>query len=149
MSWPSRTTAWRALAKQMLRQAGILSLIALAPALGAAAFLHPAWKADALLEGEIALAEASAKQPPVLWVDSRPAADYAKKHIPGALPLNEDAWSELLPAVLEKWSPGQSIVVYCGSKSCHASLQVAKRLREVGLSPVYALHGGWEAWERK
>jgi rhodanese-related sulfurtransferase len=143
------TSLWPAAMKQAMSQAGWLSLIALVPALAAAALVHPQWKADALLEGEIALAEASSKQPAVLWVDARPAADFAKDHIPGALPLNEDAWAELLPDVLQKWNPGQSIVVYCSSKSCHASLQVAKRLREVGLSPVHALHGGWEAWGKR
>ena len=41
-----------------------------------------------------------------------------------------------------------AIVVYCSSKKCHSSEEVARRLREeVGLKTVYVLRGGWEAWK--
>jgi len=40
------------------------------------------------------------------------------------------------------------VMVYCNSRKCHASEEVAHRLREeVGLRPVYVLRGGWEAWK--
>jgi rhodanese-related sulfurtransferase len=134
---------------QTIRQACLLLLAACLPAIVAGFWAHPRWSEDEIAEGEISLADALAKQSEVMWVDARPVTDFAKESIPGALPLNEDEWQELLPPLLEAWHPGQTLVVYCSSKGCHASHEVAKRLREFNVGPVYALHGGWEAWKRK
>jgi rhodanese-related sulfurtransferase len=140
----------RFLMQRSIRQACALLLAACVPAIAAAFLSHPRWSEEAVGEGEIALTSALAVQPPVLWVDARPSADYAKERIPGALPLNEDEWNEMLPAVLAAWRPGQTVVVYCSSQSCDVSRQVAKRLRDgFNLGPVFSLHGGWEAWKKK
>ena len=79
----------------------------------------------------------------VLWVDARSAADFTSAHVPGAVRLTEDNWDELLTELLKAWEPDCVVVVYCSSQKCHASEEVAKRLREeVGLKPVYILRGG-------
>ena len=129
-------------------QTGLLLLAALAPALVAAFLTHPRWDEEPAAHDEIALVDALANTPPVLWIDARPSADYLKAHIPGALPLNEDEWSRLVPEVFNRWNPRQTVVVYCNSTDCDASSHVARRLRDAGLSPVYTLHGGWEAWTK-
>jgi rhodanese-related sulfurtransferase len=84
----------------------------------------------------------------VLWVDARPEAEYAEGHVDGAVSLNEDNWSRAIAGVLERWNPGDAVVVYCGGAECAASKAVAGRLRgrEYGLGEVYVLRGGWEAW---
>jgi rhodanese-related sulfurtransferase len=111
---------------------------------------RPPWAADALLEGEIELADVPVARPAVLWLDARSQEDYAKGHIPEALLLNEDDWDHLLPEVLSAWRPGQWIVVYCSSQKCQASQGVAKRLRsEVGMRDVHVLKGGWETWQAR
>lgn len=80
----------------------------------------------------------------VLWVDARSASDFAQGHPPEAMRLNEDEWNELLPELLKQWEPRRVVVVYCNPQQCHASEEVAKRLRnEVGLKPVYFLRGGY------
>ena len=126
-------------------QAIALLLFAIIPALGAA-FFHPrrpAWRSD-----EITLNTVQNWREAVLWLDARPATDYERAHIPEALPLNEDRWDALLPAVLDAWNEDGVIVVYCSSLSCQTSREVARRLRdEVGLPRVYVLQGGWEAWQ--
>jgi rhodanese-related sulfurtransferase len=67
--------------------------------------------------------------------------------VPGAIQLNEDRWNELLPQMLQAWSPGKKVIVYCSSQACGASREVAHRLRnEAGLTNVVVLEGGWEAW---
>lgn len=132
--------------RRVFREASILILIALLPAV-AAAFFHPkrpAWQSD-----EVPLALAQSWKDQALWIDARPLADYNAGHVPGALPLNEDAWRELLPAVLDAWHPGADIIVYCSSLSCQTSREVARRLRdEVGLPRVFVLQGGWESWQK-
>ena len=123
-------------------------LLALLPALGTA-FFHPrrpAWNLDAARKDEVSLATVREWKDAVLWVDARSRAAYAKRHIPDALNLNEDEWSSLLVPVLTAWQPDKKIVVYCNKQQCQSSHEVAKRLRETGVEPVFVLKGGWKTW---
>ncbi len=98
---------------------------------------------------EITVADAqNAKN--VLWVDARSEAEFAAGHIAGALNLNENNRSAQIAFVLEKWQPGQTVIVYCGSAACASSRAEADRLRgpEYGLGDVRVLRGGWDAWQR-
>ncbi len=130
-----------------LRQAAVLALLALPPAV-ATALLHPKRPdfTKRKREGEITVAAGMENAANYFWIDARSAAHFQNRHIPGALPLNEDAWDELLPAVLQAWPSRQPAIVYCDSRECEASGDVAKRLREFGVAPVFVLQGGWEAW---
>lgn len=128
----------------VVRQIAVLLAVAMLPAL-AAAFFHPkrpSWQSD-----EVPLSAVNAWAGRVIWIDARPAEEFAAAHIPEAVPLREGEWDALLPALLEVWEPDRIVVVYCSSLSCAASHEVAARLRdEVGLEPVRVLQGGWEAW---
>ena len=132
--------------RQAIRQACVLMLAACVPALPAALITWPQWHEGATSEGEISIAGALEQQTP-LWIDARSASDYALNHVPSAVLLNEDQWQTLLPTVLEKWEPGQVAIVYCSSRSCKASRDVAERLRQYNLGRVYVLKGGWETWK--
>ena len=130
-----------------LRQIIALLLLAALPA-GAAALWHPrrpAWKSD-----EVTLDSAAAWGKGVLWIDARPDEEFARGHVPGAVPLNEDHWDDMLPGVLDHWDASQKVVVYCSSLSCQTSRDVARRLREeVTLPNVFVLQGGWETWQHQ
>lgn len=129
-----------------MRQLAAILLLALIPAM-AAAFFHP--RKPAWTSGEVTLSAARSWGKKVLWVDARAGADYERAHLPGAVPLAEETWDAQLPAMLEAWDADKIVVVYCSSLSCQASRDVARRLREeVGLGNVFALKGGWEAWQR-
>ena len=138
--------AWRRLAI-LLAAAAVLAL--------ANGFLNPRapeWTEARGAPGkdEVVLDAALASDKKILWIDARREADYAQSHIPGALPLNEDNWDERLPAVLSAWQPGRRVVVYCGSRQCQASREVAGRLRdETGLADVLVLRGGWVSWQTR
>ena len=123
--------------------------LAFLPAIGQALYLRSrvSWDAPAVASDEVTLRDALAWGDSLLWVDARPDEQYASEHIPGAILLNEDRWSELLPQFLTTWSPEKKTVVYCSSQSCAASHEVARRLREeAGLKNIFVLHGGWETW---
>jgi rhodanese-related sulfurtransferase len=124
-----------------------LVLVALVPALFSA-WLHPhrpSWHR----EGEVGAAMVS-HWSDALWVDARSAEVYAQRHVPGALNLSAGSWESEIGAVLGVWSPGRRIVVYCDGHGCQASHEVAQRLRaELGLTDVYVLTGGWNAWLRE
>lgn len=129
-------------------------MVALAffPAMGEAIYFRSAvsWQAPAVAQDEVTLDEARSWGDTVLWLDARPDAQFLQEHIPGALPLNEDRWNELLPQMLAAWSPEKRVVVYCSSQSCEASHEVARRLREEAqLKSVSVLHGGWETWQKE
>jgi rhodanese-related sulfurtransferase len=129
-----------------LRQVLAILLISLLPAVAAGVWhpRRPSWQSD-----EVTLPAASAWRD-VLWIDARPDADFAHGHIPGAIPLNEDHWEDLLPGFLDHYTTTRRIVVYCSSLSCQASHDVARRLREEANIPnVFVLQGGWEAWLKR
>lgn len=83
----------------------------------------------------------------VIWVDARDGEEYEVGHVPGALLVNEFDFNNLLMESYHKIAnQDQPVVVYCGSRSCKASTTIAEKLREMRVSDVYALKGGWDAW---
>ena len=135
----------------IFRQSIFICVLALIPTL-AATVLHPkrpSWDAEALKEGEVLLEMILNWKQPVLWVDARSAKEYQRAHIPGAMLLNEDDWDDLLNPILDAWNSPRPVVVYCDDRQCQASHQVAGRLRESGVEPVYVLKGGWETWRKQ
>lgn len=127
----------------------MLLSIALLPAIGQAVYFRDkiSWTTSIPAGEAISVARARALGDRALWVDARPEEEFEREHVPGAVLLNEDRFNELLPRMLENWSPDRTVVVYCSSQSCNASRDVARRLRkEAQLQNVLVLEGGWEAW---
>jgi rhodanese-related sulfurtransferase len=132
-----------------IREALVLLCLAFVPALGETIYWHKqiSW-AHPPTQDELTVTQARKLGDAVMWLDARPEEEFAIGHIPGAMLLNAEQWDTLLPAVLNAWTPGQKIIVYCGKQSCGASREVARRLRdEANLANVFVLEGGWEAWE--
>lgn len=130
--------------KRSLQQAS--AILALAVALSLALyFLRPDsihWHTD---EFELELSAAQ-QLDGALWVDARVDGDFQKAHLDGAILLNEENWEEGFLGLLEAWTPGAPIVVYCSSQACLRSHHVSERLREeLGVMEIYSLVGGWEA----
>ncbi len=131
------------------REAALLLSLAFLPAVGQAIYSRDAvsWTAPVAPKETLSVDQARALGDRATWIDARPEEEFNQRHVPGALLLNEDRWNELLPAVLEKWSPQKPMIVYCSSNGCGASREVARRLRtEAQLKNVFVLEGGWEAW---
>jgi rhodanese-related sulfurtransferase len=125
--------------------------LAFLPAIGQALYYrgNAAWQEPPSDSAPVTLAQAKSWGTGALWIDARPTEQFTAGHVPGAIQLNEDAWTELLPKVLATWSPERKLVVYCSRLTCNASHAVAERLRnEDGLKNVYVLQGGWEEWEK-
>jgi rhodanese-related sulfurtransferase len=133
----------------LVRQALILVALAFLPGIGQALYFRDkvSWQSPIPAFEMVTLAQARAWGRNAIWVDARPDVEFERDHIPGAVLLNEDRWSELLPQFLVTWSPEKRVVVYCSSQSCNASREVARRLRdEAQLKNVFVLQGGWEEW---
>ena len=133
----------------LVYQAFILAALAFVPGFGEAIYFRDkiSWQSPVPTSEMVTAAQARAWDSNAIWVDARPDAEFASDHVPGAVSLNEDRWNELLPQVLEVWSPEKKVVVYCSSLSCNASREVGRRLRkEAQLPNVFVLKGGWEEW---
>jgi rhodanese-related sulfurtransferase len=133
----------------LVRHALILAALAFVPGFVQAIFWGDkvSWRSPVPASEMVTVTQARAWGENTIWVDARPDNEFARDHVLGALPLNEDRWSELLPQFLAAWSPEKKVVVYCSSEGCNASREVARRLRkEAQLSNVFVLEGGWEAW---
>jgi len=136
----------------LLRQALVLIALAFLPGIGQAVYFREkvSWHSPIPASEMVTLTQARAWGENAIWVDARPDEEFQRDHVPGAILLNEDRWNELLPLLLEKWSPEKRVVVYCSSQSCSASREVERRLRhEAQLKNVFVLEGGWEEWLKK
>ncbi|MEY2574176.1 MAG: hypothetical protein QOJ87_2389 [Verrucomicrobiota bacterium] len=140
--------------KSLLRQSAVLLAIALVPAAVEALYLRDKipWQSRVAESDFVEVETARGWGANVLWVDARPANEFERGHVPGAVSLNEDRWGEALPEFLAKdWSPDKKIVVYCSAASCNLAEDVARRLRDEAKLPneIRILKGGWEAWLAK
>jgi rhodanese-related sulfurtransferase len=107
-------------------------------------------------EGEISLADAKrlATDGKSLWVDVRPAAEFARDHVPGAENVPADEPGALETKLFEWTSSGRLmpdtvIIVYCASSGCGTSHQLRKVLATKNPSlHVSVLAGGWTEWKR-
>ncbi len=133
----------------LVRQALLVAALAFVPGLVQAIYFGDkvSWRSPIPASEMVTVTQAQAWGENAIWVDARPDNEFASDHVPSALLLNEDRWSELLPQFLAAWSPEKKIVVYCSSQGCNASRAVARRLRkEAQLPNVFVLEGGWEEW---
>ena len=140
--------------KALLRQSALLVVLALLPAAVQALYLRDKipWQARVADSDFVEVDTARGWGTNVLWIDARPADEFERDHVPGAISLNEDRWNEGLAQFLTtNWSPEKKIVVYCSAASCNLAEDVARRLREEAKLPneIRILKGGWEAWLAK
>lgn len=134
-------------------QSLVIAALACLPAIGQGLYFRDkvSWQSSIPASELVTVEQARAWGDGAIWVDARPADEFAADHVPGAFSLNEDHWDDLFPAFRERWSPDKKIVVYCSAESCNLARDVAKRLREQDQLPndIRVLQGGWEEWEKK
>jgi rhodanese-related sulfurtransferase len=83
----------------------------------------------------------------VLFIDARPADEYAEIHVPKALNITAEMLENQGAAKMAGIAKDRKIVVYCSQTSCDLSLKVAEKLQALGFSRVLAFMGGWRAWD--
>lgn len=102
-----------------------------------------------LAEGEIALEHLLEWEDDYILVDAREPEAYMSAHISSAINLNAGEFDIQVLNLLDAWSPDRSVIVYCDSRQCDASEEIANRLREdYQMERVYVLKGGWESWTK-
>jgi rhodanese-related sulfurtransferase len=95
-------------------------------------------------------AEALWRLSSTLFIDVRPAADFAYGHIAGAVSLPLEELDQRLAEVDERLRRANALVIYCKSVDCGKSLWAALRLHQAGLTQTKIFPAGWYEWsERK
>lgn len=109
--------------------------------------------AESAPPGEISVTDALrlVKEQRIIWLDARISAQFAKGHIDGALPLNEQEWEEQVAPVfdaLQNDGGKSTVVIYCDAQRCEASHRIRDKMLNLPLGdfPIMVLHGGYPAW---
>ncbi|MFN7562822.1 MAG: rhodanese-like domain-containing protein [Prosthecobacter sp.] len=137
-------------------QALILVILSAAAAWGTYAW-HPRAPAlhltqEPLRDDEVSMAVIREKfHKEVLWIDARPADQFAAKHMPGALNVSEQQFDEQLVQHLETLQTNtKPVVVYCSGQKCEASRKVMEKLKEMGfVKDAFIFKGGWSVLEKE
>jgi rhodanese-related sulfurtransferase len=82
-----------------------------------------------------------------LFIDARPANEFAELHIPKALNIPPELVEAGLAGKVAGLPRDRDIVVYCGQVSCDLALKVAEKLQALGFTRVTAYVGGFRAWD--
>ncbi len=96
------------------------------------------------------LAEAKKKfdERQAIFIDARCPDEYNWSHIKGAISLPLDSLGMECPSVIAQLPREKEIITYCsGSTDCQLSIELAKKLSNLGYLHVNAFFGGWLVWE--
>lgn len=81
----------------------------------------------------------------VLFIDVRPAREWAWGHVHGALHLELNGRFADLAA--PRWPRGMPLVLYCDSEVCPQGAEAARRAVGWGFKQVYYFRSGYFAWQ--
>lgn len=137
-------------------QALILVILSAAAAWGTYAW-HPRAPSlhltqEPLRDDEVSMAVIREKfHEEVLWIDARPADQFAAKHMPGAINVSEQQFDEQLVLHLDTLQTNtKPVVVYCSGQKCEASRKVMQKLKEMGfVKDAFIFKGGWSVLEKE
>jgi rhodanese-related sulfurtransferase len=82
-----------------------------------------------------------------LFIDARPADEFAELHVPKSLNITPSQVSAGVAEKVAGLARDREIVVYCGQVSCDLALKVAEKLQSLGFTRVMAFVGGFRAWD--
>ena len=84
----------------------------------------------------------------VLFLDARPASQYAAGHIRGALNL---AWPQAeaeFIQIADQLDAARVIITYCDGEACRLSHELAQFLADMGFGDVRVFVNGWTLWRQ-
>jgi rhodanese-related sulfurtransferase len=86
--------------------------------------------------------------PAVVFVDSRPASEFAADHVEGALSLPyTELGSALTAEALVRLRGADAVILYGATPDADTEQLLAQELRLAGVPPPHILVGGFPAWE--
>jgi rhodanese-related sulfurtransferase len=82
-----------------------------------------------------------------LFVDARPAGEYAPAHLPGAVSLPFRTLEKYPVVTAQVMASGKPPVLYCTGPECEDCLLLALHLRKLGRKDVSVFIGGMKLWQ--
>lgn len=82
-----------------------------------------------------------------VFLDVRPAEEYAWGHIQGAINFPWEDFSRGRTELIEEYGPDTPLVIYADGMSCGRSAAMAVALYDMGYSAVRVLINGWTLWQ--
>lgn len=81
-------------------------------------------------------------------IDVQPERDFDESHIEGAenIPHNAEDFVSRVDAITDDRT--HSVILYCDSGDCNASMMTARRLMNAGFTHIYDFEGGLAEWQR-
>jgi rhodanese-related sulfurtransferase len=111
----------------------------------------PAPVVDATKHKEVSTAQAKKlfDSKAALFIDARPADQFDKGHIPGAINVYANEFQNQIPMLLKylNENPNQLIVAYCGGGLCELSHDLATQLLQLKFTNVVVYTGGTGEWK--
>jgi rhodanese-related sulfurtransferase len=95
---------------------------------------------------ELAQARQLWSESSTIFLDARGEAEFQESHIPGAVNLPADSFSQRFPDVAPLLEDAPSVVLYCTSRDCDLADQLASELRKSGMARFSIFDGGMEEW---
>lgn len=84
----------------------------------------------------------------VIFIDARCLDEYNWGHIKGAISLPVDSLEMQCPSVIAQLPQAKEMITYCsGSTDCQLSIDLARKLINLGYLHVNVFFGGWPVWE--
>ena len=84
-----------------------------------------------------------------LLLDARHVEAYRAGHIPGAISLPVGHFDEIFASLKMQLAGDKMVISSCSDPGCPDSIELAKRLREKGLTQVWLFRGGVAAWQER
>jgi len=82
-----------------------------------------------------------------LFLDARPATQFATGPIPAARSLPEDEFEERVGGVIDDAAGALAVVTYCQGMECDEGHLLARKLRGAGVGRVVVFAGGVDEWK--
>jgi rhodanese-related sulfurtransferase len=101
------------------------------------------------INSEVALTVFNEKK--ALFIDARPAEEFAKGHIPDAINVYANDFQQHIPELLQlqaKRGADAPVVAYCGGGLCELSHELAQQLVTLGFRRVFVYTGGTQEWTK-
>ncbi len=90
------------------------------------------------------------KKAKIVVLDNRPAEEFEKEHVPGAVRLNSDDLLEKAALAEAAGLKKDDVIVgYCNGEKCWRSPAVSVMLQDLGYKNINWLRGGLPEWIKK
>lgn len=83
-----------------------------------------------------------------VFIDARPAEEFAQHHIPGAISIPFEKLDDHYDRIGDLLLQAEEAIVYCSSRECDEAALLAQMLFEMGKTNIVQFAGGFDDWKQ-